>query len=34
MVHLVGIDEFSVGRIAGCRCHFTESTLIALDPRI
>ena len=31
MVHLVGIGEFSVGKMAGCRCPFTESTLTALD---
>ena len=32
MVHLVGIGgrEFSVGRLAGCRSPFTESTLTAL----
>ena len=34
MVHLVGIggQEFSVGRLAGCRNPFTESTLTALGP--
>ena len=33
MVHLVGIGghEFPVGRLAGCRSPFTESTLTALD---
>ena len=32
MIHLVGIGgrEFSVGRLAGCRSPFTESTLAAL----
>ena len=32
MVHLVGIGgrEFSVGRLAGCRILFAESTLAAL----
>ena len=32
MVHLVGIGgfQFSVGRLAGCRSPFTESTLTAL----
>ena len=36
MVHLLGIGglEFSVGRLAGCRCPFTESTLTALALRI
>ena len=34
MVHLVGIGEFTVGRLPGCRCPFTESTLTALDLRI
>jgi len=35
MVNLVGIGgrEISVGTLAGCRCHFTESTLIALALR-
>ena len=33
LVHLVGIGgrELSVGRLAGCRSPFTESTLTALD---
>ena len=33
MVHLVGIGgrEFSVGRLAGCRSPFTESTLTVLS---
>ena len=32
MVHLVGIGgrEFSVGRLAGCRSPFAESTVTAL----
>ena len=32
MIHLVGIGgrEFSVGRLAGCRSPFTESTLTTL----
>ena len=36
MVHLVGIGgrEFSVCRLAGDHCPFTESTLTALDLRI
>ena len=36
MVNLVGIGgrEISVGTLAGCRCHFTESTLTALALRI
>ena len=36
MVHLVGIGgrDFSVGRLAGCRCPFTESTLTVLDLRL
>ena len=34
MVHLVGIGEFWVGRLAGCRCPFAESTMTALDLRI
>ena len=36
MVHLAGIGgrEFSKGKLAGCRCPFTESTLTALALRI
>ena len=36
MAHLVGIGgrDFSVGRLAGRHCPFTESTLTALDLRI
>ena len=30
MVHLVGIGEFSVGRLADCPSPFTEPTLTAL----
>ena len=33
MVLLVGIGKFSVGKLADCRCPFTESTLNALDLR-
>ena len=36
MAHPVGIGgrEFSLGRLAGCRCPFTESTLTVLPLRI
>ena len=36
MVHLMGIGgrEFSVGRLAGCRCSFTKLTLTALPLQI
>ena len=36
MVYLMGIGgrEFSVGRLASCRCSFTKLTLIALELQI
>ena len=36
MVHLMGIvgGEFSVGKLAGYSCPFTESTLTALALRV
>ena len=33
MVNLLGIGEFSVERLADCRCALTEQAMIALDLR-